>query len=402
MGLTEEVVVSIIKDAAKELTGFKRRRFQAKVTQKLLGGSAQKAERVFGWGRETVKKGLKELETGFRCIDNYRARGSKKTEDRLPDLERDVEDLVDPHSQAEPRFRNSLSYTRFTAKAVRQALIDEKGYTDEQLPTVRTFSNILNRLGYRLRRVKKTEPVKKIEEVDEIFDNVHRENEKSDDDPHSLRISIDTKAKLKIGPFSRNGKARGLEAKKGVDHDVKPMAKLVPFGILNVVGGLLHIVFGQFNETTDFIVDALQLWWDKNKERYAHIEELVINLDNGCHLQSHRTQFIKRMVEFADKNGLRIRLIYYPPYHSKYNPIEHCWGVLEQHWNGEILDSIDKAIEWAKTMTWKGTRPVVDLVETVYEHGVKVSGKELEEYEQRFERSETLPKWSVTIEPQPG
>lgn len=402
MKLAEGVVISVIKDAAKKLTGFKRRQFMAQTTQKLLGGSARTAERVFGWGRETVKKGLKELETGFRCIDNYQVRGNKKTEDRLPNLEQDIDDLVAPHSQAEPRFRNSLSYTRFTAKAVRRALIDEKGYTDEQLPTERTISNILNRLGYRLRRVKKTEPVKKIEEVDEIFDNVHRENEKSDDDPHSLRVSVDTKTKLKIGPFSRNGRSRGQKAKKGLDHDVKPTAKLVPFGILDVVGGLLHVIFGQSVETTDFIVDALQLWWDKNKEQYAHIRELVIDLDNGPHLQSHRTQFIKRMVEFADKNGLRIRLIYYPPYHSKYNPIEHCWGVMEQHWNGEILDSIDKAVEWAKTMTWKGTHPVVDLIETVYEYRVKVSGKELEKYAQRFERSETLPKWDVTIEPQSG
>jgi hypothetical protein len=397
-----EKVIDTIKDAAKALTGFKRRRFQAKVTLRFLDGSARKAERVFGWGRRTVRKGLKELETGFRCIDNYQARGNKKTEEKLPNLEQDIKDLVDPHSQAEPRFRNSLSYTRFTAKAVRRALIDEKGYTDEQLPTVRTISNILNRLGYCLRRVKKTEPVKKIEEVDDIFDNVHQENERSDEDSQSLRISIDTKAKLNIGPFSRNGKSRGQEAKKALDHDVKPTAKLVPFGILDVVNGLLSIIFGQFNETTDFIVDALQLWWDKNKERYAHIRELVINLDNGIHQRSNRTQFIKRMVEFADKNGLRIRLIYYPPYHSKYNPVEHCWGVAEQHWNGAILDSVDKAVEWAKTMTWRGNHPVVDVVETVYEHGVKVTGEELEKYEQRFERSETLPKWDVTIEPQRG
>jgi len=399
MELSEEII-GIIKDAARALTGFKRRRFQAKVTQKLLDGSAHKAERVFGWGRETVKKGLKELETGFRCIDNYQARGNKRTEERLPNLEQDIKDLVDPHSQAEPRFRNSLSYTRFTAKAVRQALIDEKGYTDEQLPTVRTISNILNRLGYRLRRVKKTEPVKKIEEVDEIFDNVHQENKKSDEDPQSLRISIDTKAKLNIGPFSRNGRSRGLEAKKALDHDVKPTATLTPFGILDVVNGLLHIIFGQSNETTDFIVDALQLWWDTNKERYTHIRELVINLDNGVHQRSNRTQFIKRMVEFADKNGLRIRLIYYPPYHSKYNPVEHCWGTAEQHWNGALLDSVEKAVEWAKTMTWRGKQPVVDLVRTVYEYGVSVAKEELEKYTERFKQSATLPKWDITIDPQ--
>jgi len=401
MELTEKVK-KVIKDAAKKLTGHKRRQYVAQTTLDLLDGNPRQAERVFGWGRKTVEKGLRELESGFRCVDNYQARGRPKTEERLPDLGRDIAALVEPHSQAEPRFKNTLAYTRLTAQAVRQALIDEKGYPDEQLPCEKTISNMLNRLKYRLQRVQKTKPVKKIAEVDQIFDNVHQENHRADNDPHSLRISIDSKAKLAIGPFSRKGKARGKSAKKAADHDTKPKTVLVPFGILDVVAGLLHIIFCLSTETTDFIVDALQLWWAKNKEKYAHIQELVINLDNGPHLQSHRTQFIKRMVEFADQTGLRIRLVYYPPYHSKYNPIEHCWGGLEQHWNGEILDSVHKAIEWTKTMTWKGLQPIVDFLEIVYPTKVKVHKKALEKFEKRFERSYTLPKWDVTIHPQPG
>ena len=401
MELTEKVK-KVIKDAAKKLTGYKRRQYVAQTTLDLLDGNARQAERIFGWGRKTVEKGLRELETGFRCIDNYQARGRKKSEEKLPELGRDIAEFVDPHSQAEPRFQNTLAYTRLTAKAVRQALIDEKEYTDEQLPGERTISNILNRSDYRLQRVQKTKPLKKIAEVDEIFDNVHQENHRSDNDPHSLRISIDSKAKLAIGPFSRNGKSRGKTAKKAADHDPKPQTVLVPFGILDVVAGWLHIIFCLSTETTDFIVDALQLWWHKNKQRYAHIQELVINLDNGPHLQSHRTQFIKRMVEFADQTGLRIRLVYYPPYHSKYNPIEHCWGVLEQHWNGEILDSVHKAIEWTKTMTWKGLQPAVDFFETIYPTKVRVHKKALEKFEKRFQRSQTLPRWDVTINPKPG
>jgi len=87
-------------------------------------------------------------------------------------------------------------------------------------------------------------------------------------------------------------------------------------------------------EPRDFIVDCLEKWWLDAKERHNNIEELVITLDNGSHIQSHRTQFIKRMTEFADKTGLTIRLVYYPPYLSLYNPVERCFGILEQHWNG--------------------------------------------------------------------
>ena len=96
-------------------------------------------------------------------------------------------------------------------------------------------------------------------------------------------------------------------------------------------------------------MDCLQLWWNENREKYQYIQELVIDLDGGSATRSNRTQFIKRMVQFVQQNNLKVRLIYYPPYHSKYNPIERCWAVLENNWNGTILDSVEKALEWTST-----------------------------------------------------
>jgi len=119
----------------------------------------------------------------------------------------------------------------------------------------------------------------------------------------------------------------------------------------------------------------------KNKDRCPSVTELAINLDNGPHVNSHRSQFIKRMVELADKIGVRIHLIYYPPYHSKYNPIERCWGILETHWNGTLLDSVDKTVKWTETMTWKGLHPVVHLLDRVYKKGMKLTGKMMKIYE---------------------
>lgn len=144
------------------------------------------------------------------------------------------------------------------------------------------------------------------------------------------------------------------------------------------------------------------MWWEKNRVNYLHINELAINLDNGPNSASGRTQFIRRMTEFSERTGLRIRLIYYPPYHSKYNPIERCWGILEEHWNGEVLDSISKAVNWARTMTWKGINPVVQLVEKSYKKGIRLTKKEMRPYEDKIIRSRTLPKWSVIIEPRYG
>jgi hypothetical protein len=164
--------------------------------------------------------------------------------------------------------------------------------------------------------------------------------------------------------------------------------------------GLLTVLFGTSFETSDFIVDCLELWWDDNKEQYRHIRQLVINLDNGPQNSSHRTQFMKRMIEFADKNNLEIVLAYYPPYYSKYNPIERCWGILENHWSATLLDTTEITLEWAKTMTWKGISPVITLVKTAYQKGVRMTKKAFSAFASRIDRDALLPKYYVTIRPQ--
>ncbi len=108
---------------------------------------------------------------------------------------------------------------------------------------------------------------------------------------------------------------------------------------------------------------------------------------------------MKRIVEFAHKHQLNIRLAYYPPYHSKYNPIERCWAVLENYWNGAILDSVEAALQWTANMTWKGIAPIVNLIDRTYEKGFPVLPEELKRYQSFWQRSETLPKWDITIVP---
>lgn len=389
----------LIKDACKRLTSFKRREYQATIALEYFDSNPRKTERAMGWGRRSVETGIGELKTGIRCCDNFKGRGRKRTEVKIAGLEKDVRAIAELCTQADPAVKSSLTYTRLTGELLKKSLVEYKGYAEEQMPSTNTCRNMLNRLGYNRKRVLKAKPLKKIAQVDEIFDNVHEVNRESDENPESKRISIDAKAKLKIGPFSRNGKSRDREAKKAVDHDMNPLAKLVPYGILDVLSGLLTIFFGTSYETSDFIVDCIEQWWEMNAASLSHIKELVINIDNGPNNASGRTQFVKRMVEFSEKTGLRIRLLYYPPYHSKYNPVERCWGVLEEHWNGEILDSIHKAIECAVTMTWKGVKPVVRLIEKIYEKGVKLTKREMKKYEDRIKRSKRLPKWDVIIEP---
>ena len=400
MNVLTEGVIASFKDAARKLTGAKRRAFEAQVTLDYLGGSVWKAERVFGWSHHTVRLGLNERRTGITCLGNFSARGKHKTEEKWPELEADMRALADPESQADPKFQSPFLDTRMTAKAMRQALIDQKGWTDEELPHVTTIGQILNRLGYKMRRVQKTKPLKKIAETDAIFENVRQENQAADASPEVVRISMDTKAKVDVGDFSRDGESRAAEAPSAWDHDTQPKKKLVPYGILNVTSGLLTIIIGTSQETSDFIVDCLEMWWDANKTQHPNARRLVINLDNGPENSSVRTQFMYRLTKFADDTGLEIKLVYYPPYHSKYNLIERCWGILENHWNGTLLNSVATVVKWARTMTWKGVSPVVSLLEKTYNTGVRIAKAAFKAIESRVQRDNDLPKYEVLITPQ--
>ena len=151
----------------------------------------------------------------------------------------------------------------------------------------------------------------------------------------------------------------------------------------------------------DFIVDCLEMWWDASKTQHPNARRLVINLDNGPENSSVRTQFMYRLVKFSDATGLEVQLVYYPPYHSKYNLIERCWGILENHWNGTLLNSVHTMVEWARTMTWKGVHPVVSLIDRTYNTGVRIAKAAFKAIESRLQRDKDLPKYEVLIQPQP-
>jgi len=224
-------------------------------------------------------------------------------------------------------------------------------------------------------------------------------NAQADADPATIRISRDTKATVNVGEYSRGGRSRCREAVKALDHDMCPKEKLVPGGILEPVTGRSFLFFGTSYKTSDFIVDGLQLWWEERKPGLCGLKRLVINMDNGPECSGRRTQFLLRLTEFADMTGLCVRIIYYPPYHSKYNSIERYWAGLEKSWNGYLLDSVDTVMRRAGNFFWKGLRTMTRMLDGVYEKGVKVCGNEKIELEQRLRRSPVLHWWDIIIHP---
>lgn len=206
MTASTEAYEKLIRSAAQQLKGHQRRLFQAQVATALCGGNARQAERRFGWGRQTVHTGLHEQQRGIRCVENFAARGRPRWEEEDPQRAQHIRDIVEPRTHADPELKSSRHYTNLTAAEVLQTLKTKKGYTDEELPSERSLRDILNRMGYRLKRIQKAKPLKKPPQTDAIFANVHAVQQEIKDDPMTLGISIDTKAKVNEGEYSRGGK----------------------------------------------------------------------------------------------------------------------------------------------------------------------------------------------------
>jgi hypothetical protein len=209
---------------------------------------------------------------------------------------------------------------------VGRQLQKQKNYSAEELPSEETLRCKLNMLGFHPTRVQKTQVKKKIKETNAIFDEIRRIREEAAQSPNQLVISLDAKATVKVGEFSRHGTSR--VPVKALDHDHNPDAKVTPYGILLPDHDELSIVVNTSKVTSDFIVDTLDDWWTQNRSRFPEVDTLVLLQDNGPENSGRRTQFLHRIVQFADERQINIKLAYYPPYHSKYNPVERCWGIL--------------------------------------------------------------------------
>jgi Rhodopirellula transposase DDE domain len=219
MDNTPEQYEAMLRLAAKRLTGHQRRLFLAQVCLDLCDGNPRLAERRFGWGRHTIEKGLHELRSGLRCLENFQARRRRSTEELNPQLAQDIRDLVEPQTYTDPELRSARRYSNLSAAEVLDALRATKGYSDDQLPRERTMRDILNRLGYRLKRVQKGKPLKKTKDTDAIFANIQAVRDEVRDDPQTLEISIDTKAKVAVGDYVRGGKkpdGRGGSGRAGL------------------------------------------------------------------------------------------------------------------------------------------------------------------------------------------
>jgi transposase len=242
-------------------------------------------------------------------------------------------------------------------------------------------------------------PPKKVKETDAIFANVKEVHEQTQAEEHTLRLSLDSKAPVVIGPFSRGGQSR--TGTTGADHDFKPEGVLGLFGIFRPQTSASALFFTESKMTSDYMADCLEQYLEEQGEALKEIRKLVLDLDNGPENSGQRSQWLLRLLLLAQRKQWHLVLVYYPPYHSKYNPIERFWGILEKYWNGALLSSEEAVLGYAGNMTYNGVHPKVHRNHKEYAKGVKLPQRRKKRLERWLERKAGVEKWAIDIPPPP-
>lgn len=361
-----------------------------------IGGRCISAlSKIFGISRITIRKAIKLFKKEIVYYLITETRGRKKLTEIYPYLEKDITEVIENSLSTDPKFKTEKQYVNMTVKEIKEQLI-ETGKYEENSFSNSSLNNILNEMGYGLKKVKKTKPLKKIKETDDIFDNVKKKKEEGSSDNKTVMISIDTKDKVLLGPFSRNGYNRVVI--EAVDHELTNNC-LIPFGILDLKKNIPYLFNYTSKPTSLDLVDCIEEFY---VEQYLNsdINKLMIFLDNGPDNSGVRTVFLSGLINISRRYNIEIELVYYPPYHSKYNPIERLWARLEMIWNGFLLETIDICLNFMKNLTWKGVKSVTKLKEVKYEKGLTIDKKKMKNLEDKYiTRTEGIKKWSVLITP---
>ncbi len=322
-------------------------------------------------------------------------RGRKKLITIYPYLKEDINKIIQDKLSVDPHFRSEKQYVKLTIKEIKKQLINTGKYNESSFNNS-SLNNIINEMGYNLKKVRKTKPLKKIEETDDIFENVHKRKEEAMNNEKTALISLDTKDKVLIGPFSRKGKNRvQIEA---VDHELTNHC-LIPFGILDMKKNIPYFFNYTSKPTSLDLVDCIEEFY---REQYlnSNINRLAILLDNGPDNSGIRRIWLDKLSRMSSKYNIEIELIYYPPYHSKYNPVERLWARLENVWNGFLLESTEICLNFMNNLTWKGVTSVTKLKEVKYEKGLTLTNKEMKLLENNhIIRTKGIEKWSIIITP---
>lgn len=355
---------------------------------------------LFGVSKTTVYKGIHELRVRYKP-DNERVRrrggGRGRTLDKHPGMKERIIAMIEANTAGLPQDDTvrwlAISITELLA-VLHDSGIDTTRYIVRQ---------VLDELGYKRRSFKKDLPLKKVEGRDQQFKKIGTARKECEENSIPV-FSIDTKKKELIGNFKRSGQVVCQGTPKAFDHDFATFAdgQLVPYGIYDTQENKGYLVLGQDHDTSQFACDNFELVWKQHlSQKYPHTDTIAILCDGGgSNSSSHR--IVKQdFMELAERIGKTIIVMHYPPYCSKFNPIEHrLFAQISRSWSGAPLLSLEDAKARAeRTTTSKGLTVHVDVNEKTYETGRKVNEKYEENVRQRIVFDSQLPKWNYKILP---
>jgi transposase len=378
----------------------RRRRLWAAAEAQSHGyGGIAAVARATGLDQETVRRGVRELESS-EVLDEGRVRrrgaGNKPIEETHPGIEAELERLVAPETRGDPS--SPLRWTSKSAVKLAGALA-ERGYGVSD----RTVLRLLKRLGYSLQANQKAREGADHPDRDAQFAHINAVVAKAIERGEPA-ISVDTKKRELVGDFKAVG--RELEPKgKPVQvrtHDFKDkeLGHAIPYGVLDLTLDEGWVNVGVDRDTAQFAAASIQGWWeDLGKQRYPDAQELTITADSGGS-NSYRTRLWKvELQKLADTTGLRIAVCHFPPGTSKWNKIEHrLFSFITINWRGKPLISHEVIINLiAGTTTSTGLKVYAQLDDRPYPKGVEVSDQELAAVD--IERDTFHGEWNYVIHP---
>jgi len=378
-----------------------KRRYAAIEAFKLGHGGRVYIAEVLGCSRKTVSKGIQELKnfpehSGFEPRIRKPGGGRKRYDVIHPGIDEKFLDVLNRYTAGDP-MREVILWTNLTHKEI----VEQLGEKHSIWVSTKVIRQLLKKHNYRRRKAQKKQTMKQVLYRNEQFENIARLKAKYEAVGNPV-ISMDTKKKEYLGNFYRDGHLYTQQEIHTYDHDFISFADgiIIPHGIYDYERNTGYVNLGTSKDTSEFACDSLKNWWhNQGQYAYPHATSILILCDGGGSNGSRQYLFKEDLQKLSDEIGIEIRIAHYPPYTSKYNPIEHrlfphltraCQGVIFK--NAQLVKELME-----KTKTSKGLKVTVQIIDKVYETGRKVAQGFKENLRIAFDKF--LPLWSYRAIP---
>lgn len=392
-------MVNRLQKLLPTLNEKQQRHMLALEAESLGHGGITLISEITGASHKRITDGKKELKVSSKDDGRIRKKGGgrKRVTQKYPDLKKEVYNRVEAATRGDP-----TSALLWSSKSTRKIATDLKknGYDVSHV----VVAAILKTLGYSLQANKKTSEGSKSPDRDAQFNHIN-EQAKAFINAEQPVLSIDTKKKELIGNFKNNGSEytpKGAPKEvNAYDFPSDALCRAIPYGIYDIVRNEGWVRLGISNDTAKFAVTAIRSWWNGlGKLSYPNAKKLMLTADCGGSNGVRVRLFKKELQQLANELGIEISVCHFPPGTSKWNKIEHrLFSFITQNWRGKpLVDLVTVVNLIGNTRTNAGLKVCCELDENIYETGILVSKKEVDNL--NIVRDEFHGDWNYTIKPQ--